>query len=233
MTPRLARYALAGFFLVAIGIAGNALLLQGRLPARDKAETASIKPTAERARRESQRVAGGGRAPAPAHSGRLNPDSALLDALPETPQSNADTVRAVQRELALKGYGTLSSDGVLGLSTRAAIMAYEHDNSLPLMGEATEALLKRLVIGASGADPSGAGKVRSAAAERVVRGVQQQLAQRGYRPGRLDGRMSEETAEAIRQFELDGGSIPRGRISAELLKCLGDPACPAKHAPVR
>lgn len=225
MTPRLARYALAGFFLVAIGIAGNALLLQqGRLPARDKVETSGIKPAADRgARREPpQRVA----ARTPDSGGRLKPDAAVVDALPEAPEANAETVRSVQRELAGKGYGALTADGVLGLSTRAAIMAYEHDNRLPLTAEASEALLRHLLMGPSGADATGAGKVKSAAAERVVRSVQQQLTLRGYRPGRIDGRMSEDTIEAIRQFELDAGAAPKGRIAPDLIRCLGDANCP-------
>ena len=38
----------------------------------------------------------------------------------------------------------------MGLATRAAIMAFEHDHGLALTGEASEALLKRILLGAAG-----------------------------------------------------------------------------------
>ena len=62
---------------------------------------------------------------------------------PRTADENSETIRAIQRELRQRGYGAWSSDGVMRPVTRAAIMAYEHDQGLPLTGEASEALLKR------------------------------------------------------------------------------------------
>src|SRR6185369_9761772 len=87
----------------------------------------------------------------------LAPDSAVLDELPaasEPAEENSETIRAIQRELRQREYGLLVSDGVMRPVTRAAIMAYEHDQGLPLTGEANEALLKRLLLGVSlTADP--------------------------------------------------------------------------------
>ena len=39
--------------------------------------------------------------------------------------------------------------------------------------------------------------------------------------GRADGRLTAETERAIREFELDRGMVPRGRICAELVRQLG------------
>jgi peptidoglycan hydrolase-like protein with peptidoglycan-binding domain len=64
--------------------------------------------------------------------------------------------------------------------------------------------------------------VGSGHAEQVIRSVQQRLAALGYQPGRIDGRPSEETAKAIRDFEMDKGLVPRGRVSAELVTRLND-----------
>lgn len=155
---------------------------------------------------------------------RLKPDAASADAMPDTPdaEGNPETIRAVQRELQQLGYGPLQVDGVPGLLTRAAIMAFEHDNRLGLTGEATETLLKRLLLGASGEKPAAneAGRIRSQQAEIVLRTVQQSLAALGYQPGKVDGRSGEETERAIREFEMDHGLDPTGRVSAELFSRL-------------
>ena len=152
---------------------------------------------------------------------RFKPDAARLDTLPETPdaEGDAETVRAVQRELIQRGYGPIQANGVPGLATRAGIMAYEHDNRLGLTGEATAALLKHILLGADAGAGSGhnAGRVRSPAAEHVMRTVQQSLAVVGYQPGRIDGRVGDETERAIREFELDEGIAPSGRVSADLV----------------
>ena len=42
--------------------------------------------------------------------------------------------RAVQRELQIRGYETGARDGVAGVMTRGAIMAYEHDHGLAADG---------------------------------------------------------------------------------------------------
>lgn len=155
---------------------------------------------------------------------RLKPDAANADAIPETPdaEGSAETIRAVQRELQHLGYGPLTVDGVPGLLTRAAIMAFEHDNRMALTGEATETLLKRLLLGQSGEkQPAGeAGRIRSQQAEIVLRTVQQSLAALGYQPGKIDGRVGDETERAIREFEMDHGLDPTGRVSAELFSRL-------------
>jgi peptidoglycan hydrolase-like protein with peptidoglycan-binding domain len=136
-----------------------------------------------------------------------------------------DTIRAIQRELRQKGYGNLASDGTLRPQTRAAIMAYEYDNGLVLTGQASEGLLTRILFGGSPvAEP--AGKVGSAEAAELVRLVQQSLAALGYQPGPADGQLKAETVRAIREFEMDKGLVPKGRVSAELMAQLAAPASP-------
>jgi lytic murein transglycosylase len=50
----------------------------------------------------------------------------------------------LQRRLTAKGYDTEGSDGVIGARTKAAISAYEAAEGLPVTGEATLVLLRRL-----------------------------------------------------------------------------------------
>ena len=170
---------------------------------------------------------------------RLKPNAAALrdrprDTLPDAPGAEGDpaTIKAVQRELTARGYGPLVADGVPGLVTRAAIMAFEHDSKMPLTGEATERILARLLLGPTGteadsADPA-AGRVRSAEAEIVMRTVQQSLTALGYQVGRIDGRSGDGTERAIREFEIDEGLKPTGRVSAEVFGRLGRVVATAK-----
>ena len=230
MTPQHARFAFGAFFLVASGIASNAVFMQAS-PAvtaaeRAAAEKAALAAAFERAvtqpiAREPEAAA----AAQPASSvrfARFKPDAARTDALLEVPGADAgsETVRAIQRELGQRGYRPVMNDGVPGPVTRAAIMAYERDQGLPMTGEASEALLRRLILGASvGAKPdrAQAGQAQSPEAQEVVRSVQASLAQLGYRPGRVNGRLGEETERAIREFELDEGQVPTGAVNGELV----------------
>ena len=149
-------------------------------------------------------------------------------------EASPDTVRAIQRELSQRGFGPVASDGIMRPITRAAIMSYEHDSRLPLTGEATEALLTRLVLGAPATNtPSGAGEVQSPHAEALIRQVQSMLVASGYRPGPADGRIRAETAAAIRAFEQDQGLAPKGRVSAEVMARLQSSATRLKAADAR
>jgi peptidoglycan hydrolase-like protein with peptidoglycan-binding domain len=224
MTPGQARIALLSFLLVATGVVVNALFLQARPTG---ATSAAIEPAArvpgERGRKSSEATAAGRH---PLRIARFAPASASLDGPPDGTRedTSAKTVGAIQRELTTRGYGPLAGDGVLGLATRAAIMAFEHDQGLALTGEVSERTLERIVLGAAaGVEDAGARRARWAQAEQVIRTVQQRLAALGYQAGRADGQLGEQTVKAIRDFEMDKGLIPRGRISAELLARLGEP----------
>ena len=248
MTPGQARIALLSFLVVTTGVFVNAHFLQAR-PAI--ATTAAIEPappgsadrgrkptTAPQADRINPRWPGATSGESPLRIARFAPDQARLDSVLDAPQElpSAKTVVALQRELTARGYGPLAGDGVMGLATRAGIMAFEHDHGLTLTGEASEGLLKRILLGGSpGIDPrapvgapgSAPGRTRSSAqAEPVIRTVQQGLAALGYLVGRIDGRLGEDTLKAIRDFEMDKGLVPKGRISAELVARLNEAAAP-------
>lgn len=239
MTPGQARIALLSFLVVTTGVFVNAHFLQAR-PAI--ATTAAIEPppagSADRARkpiaaaqdRFNPRWPGATSGESPLRIARFALDSARLDGVLDAPQdvASAKTVVAIQRELTTRGYGPLAGDGVMGLSTRAGIMAYEHDHGLALTGEASEGLLKRILLGGSaGIDFGAPGRTRpSAQAEQVIRMVQHWLAALGYLVGRIDGRLGDDTLKAIRDFEMDKGLVPKGRISAELVARLNEAAAP-------
>jgi hypothetical protein len=243
MTPRLARITLVGFVLLAAGVAANALVLQPRanLAARTAPDRANLRAVSERVREPPPAPSGQSSKPrVPVAAGpeqrrlvAFEMNSARVEGLGIAPpgDGSAETIRAVQRELKARGYGPVTLDGVPGLATRAAIMAFESDNALPLTGEASETVLKRILLGVSAAGPEDAAALTppSPRATEVIRAVQNWLTQLGYQPGPTDGGFSSETASAIRFFEMDKGLVPKGRISAELVTRLAD-AAPLKPA---
>jgi len=243
MTPRRTRQALCVFLLLAVAVHYNALFRQvrptlgGSIAAepplalsgqpRPKAASSVVAERPAAAKDVSdKRATGGARANPGLQQGWTTSETTGAAAGSQKPDAaSPDTIRAIQRELRQKGYGNLSSDGTLRPQTRAAIMAYEYDTGLVLTGQASEALLTRILFGGSpAAEP--AGKVGSAEAAELVRFVQHSLAALGYQPGPADGQLKAETVRAIREFEMDKGLVPKGRVSAELMAQLAAPASP-------
>jgi len=131
------------------------------------------------------------------------------------------TIRGVQSELSRRGYEPGAANGAPSLVTRAAVMAYEHDQGLPLTADPSPEVLAHLrhgtsapgaAIGLDASSPRTTGQ-----AENVIRSVQQWLAQLGYLASAADGVISDETIRAIREFEMDAGLVPGGRISGPLV----------------
>ena len=58
--------------------------------------------------------------------------------------ANATDLVAVQQGLAARGYEVGGIDGVIGPRTRAAIRAFEMDHDLPVTGDVSDALLRKL-----------------------------------------------------------------------------------------
>lgn len=140
---------------------------------------------------------------------------------PRSRMAKPETVRAVQRQLASKGYEPGPADGVHGLFTRAAVMAFQHDNDLPVTGEVSEALLKQVIFDSSAGHDTDPGKTEiPEETVALIKAVQEILAKMGYEPGPVDGIMGPGTAAAIRKFEEQQKMPAKGRISGALLKTL-------------
>lgn len=221
MTPQLARFALCAFAFLAGAVAVNAFYLQGRTVESPQVAASERTPSAPAARgpfRDDRRLP-----PMQANAAKLEnpPEPGAVDGRP-------DTIKAIQRELTTRGYGPVTVDGIAGLSTRAAIMAFEATEGLPLTAIANEQMLKNILLGST---PLAARKPAepSARAQEVIRAVQNWLLSLGYAAGPATGLMSPETERAIRAFEANAGLAPKGRITADLVKRLAD-AAPLKAA---
>ena len=147
--------------------------------------------------------------------------------LPQTaPQQGGPTliVRAVQRELAARGFDVGTVDGVPSAKTSAAISAYEKAHGLPVTGTASDELLRNILLGDS---VPGGGAATGSVTEKTgtaalrgrakVRAVQRILADLGYSPGAIDGAMGDATSSAISAFQHDRKVAQTGTITPELV----------------
>jgi len=133
-------------------------------------------------------------------------------------------VRAVQRELAARGFDVGSADGRPNEKTKAAISAYQKAQNLPVTGVATDELLHQIMLGAPAPSAAATGSVAAKAAHvdgksvSSVKTVQRVLADLGYAPGPVDGALGPATAHAISVFQHDRKMPETGRMSPELLQ---------------
>ncbi|MGD9501776.1 MAG: peptidoglycan-binding protein [Methyloceanibacter sp.] len=162
---------------------------------------------------------------APVAVAKLPPVS--TDLPPVAPQQGGPTliVRAVQRELAARGFDVGPADGKPSAKTSAAITAYEKAHDLPDTGTACADLLRHILLGdrlepRSAATGSVTEKTGTAAlgGAAKVRAVQQILADLGYSPGPIDGAMGDATSRAITVFQRDRKLAETGTITPELLR---------------
>lgn len=207
MTSLRARLGLLGFTALSMGVAANMMLMQ------PGSRTAGLRDGQLAAARELTEIARGQPKAHVAPAARANTAAATRG----DTETQPETVRAIQRELQSRGYETGGQDGVPGLVTRAAILAYETDNGLPLSADPTDHLLRAIVLGAAGRDDTAVGGDRRTHVEHIVRTVQHSLAGLKYFNAKPDGRLGEDTRRAIREFEQDQGLKVTGRISGELV----------------
>jgi peptidoglycan hydrolase-like protein with peptidoglycan-binding domain len=168
---------------------------------------------------------------APAVQAKLPPVSTDLPSPPPAADKGPPEllVKAVQRELATRGYDVGPADGKLNDKTRAAISAYEVSEGLPVTGQASDDLLRHILLGDS-VKPAAAttGSVANASdsspakaktdGSNSVKVVQQVLADLGYAPGPVDGALGSSTKHAITAFQRDRKIRETGRITPELLR---------------
>jgi peptidoglycan hydrolase-like protein with peptidoglycan-binding domain len=244
ISPFVARSALVAFAAIGAGVATNLLYLQdgarGPASGRTAAQHNTLQSDAERLRKMALEAAG---LPDPSQGEPSRATPALpaagpavrigsfapsagsigLSAMPglDAGEARRATVRSIQGELHRRGYAPGTADGSVGLVTRAAVMAYEHDQGLPLTADPSPEILAHLrhgtsapgaAIGLDGLPTPPAGH-----AEQVIRSVQTSLSRLGYLGRVTDSATPEQTLRAIREFEMDNGMVPSGRISAPLV----------------
>jgi peptidoglycan hydrolase-like protein with peptidoglycan-binding domain len=207
------RLLVAAFLAIATAISVNALYFQApRLAARgisttaQKSAPAPPASTAERARALVTAALPAKRTPEP-----------LKQTKTAEPAPTQSLVRAIQKKLAQFGFKALPQDGLPGPETRAAILAAEFEQGLPLTGEPRDGILTGLFfLEASGRNRL-ASSDRFERDARLVKEVQDLLAKLGYTSGPVNGQLDEATREAIRKFEADRRLNADGRLTERIL----------------
>lgn len=151
---------------------------------------------------------------------------------PRVSRTERDLMRAVQTELAKRGYYKDKIDGVAGSRTRAAISAFEQDRNLPTTGKPTVSLLTAILSTPSESvvvpvpthrSPARPDAIETAALEqavppRVVVDIQRGLKNyNNLEDLAVDGKMGRKTRHAIESFELSLGWKVTGRPSVKLV----------------
>lgn len=157
---------------------------------------------------------------------------------PPGASQSPQTVRDIERELASRGYTTGSGDGAVTLVTRAAILAFEHDNGLALTAEPSPALLRAILFGGAPAAAAAGGEAAvGRMADQVVRTAQSALAKLGHLKGNpaglVQGHLDRQTVLAIKAFELGERLTPTGRVSGDLIQRLERRAALGQLSPPR
>jgi hypothetical protein len=119
---------------------------------------------------------------------------------------------ALERELGRRGYSDQLRHLTNGL--KLAVLAYEFDNGLPLTGEPTQALLKRILFDMN-QGPRGAFADRAELNPKLVIETQRMLTGLGFFSGTFSGRVDVWTSKAIGDFERHRGLPLTGRLTAE------------------
>jgi len=163
-------------------------------------------------------------APVPKSRGdAVEPEMVRSEKLSVAPQSDdaaVDSVAiiAVQDALAQRGMYDGKADGKLGTKTRAAIAAYEKKYGLPESGMPSDGLMAHLRrTETAEAKPTPA---PAESRDNQLASVQSALNSIGYGPVQVTGRMSAETADSIRRFELDNGMTITGEASPVIVRKL-------------
>lgn len=124
----------------------------------------------------------------------------------------------IQRGLAERGYYSGDVDGMPGPRTQQAIRDFEQAQGLKPTGEASEALLARVLRARARADVTGSIAPAEPRPSTRVLSVQRVLARLGYGPVKLSGLPDPDTKTAIERFERDRGLTKSGEIGDRLLQ---------------
>ncbi|HXH04545.1 MAG TPA: peptidoglycan-binding domain-containing protein [Candidatus Competibacteraceae bacterium] len=130
-------------------------------------------------------------------------------------QVERESLRLAQSRLQTLGYDPGTADGRIGDKTRNAIRAFQKASGQNPSGNLDDNLLLALSQ-AKNAARSGDAALPTAADDIRVRSVQIRLAVLGYQPGAPDGKLDNDTRNAIRAFQKKQGLKASGEITPEL-----------------
>jgi peptidoglycan hydrolase-like protein with peptidoglycan-binding domain len=203
MTPRQARVALGGFVLLAAGVTGNALYLQGGLD-RVTAKPAAPPPVV---RAEPQRSPS---RPVETKTGKAAQQGPAALPAPAVQPKAAEPKIADSKTAEPKAIGPKAAEPEAAAASR--------DADLPKNAQALK--VRTVRVATIGETPPVEANVGARADAETVRAVQAELNRRGYGPLAADGAMRPAARAAIMAFEHEHRLPLTGEASQELLKQL-------------
>ena len=129
---------------------------------------------------------------------------------------SGNDVYAMQLRLIELRYLSGVADGVFGVETQNALIAFQKNNNLTADGNAGSTTLKKLsgsckaATGTTPAPAAAGATLREGDQGEAVYILQARLFELGYYTGRIDGRFSEETTMAVTQFQMANGLTADG-----------------------
>lgn len=169
-----------------------------------------------------------GRHPAPWFRdgvGRAEPKPAAAAPAPQ----RSELVAQVQDALAARGLYDGPVDGLPGVKTTAAILAFEQSAKLPSTGHASDRVLAALIVTpqpsmqpSRSLQPTPPAKASPATTGSIsgpkLMAVQRALGRLGYGPVAVDGKMGAATRNALLSFERDRKLPQTGEPGAQVLR---------------
>ena len=145
----------------------------------------------------------------------------ILDQEQEIPKSPKQLlVEDIQLALSQSGYYQGEIDGKTGPLTEQAIREFQVANNFPVNLAVNESLLAQIIVSGSGFKVAKIDYL----SESHISTVQEALANLGFGPVKVDGKLTRQTKEAIEKFELTRGLPVTGEPSDTLfneLKSVG------------
>ena len=237
MKPLFVRLCVLGFLGIASGISVNALFLQDTKYAHFKSARQGqelVLQLEKQDREQNKKRSLQTETPYVASVPRKQQlDAKIKDVLELQPveaspqDKKISLIKDVQSRLIDLGYWPGQPDGILGPTTKAAIMAFELDKGFVQTGIADDALLR--VLKGETALPARTSKPDELAknSQELVLALQKALTKLGYNTGQADGIIGPLTRKRIRAFERDHKLQVTGRVSGRLVeaihKALGTP----------
>ncbi len=128
-------------------------------------------------------------------------------------------IRKVQEALGAQNLYEGDLDGLNGPATRSAVQAYRDRYGLKSGKDELRAVLEHLEYNRQIAEATRATTTGSTGelSSKTIGLIQTGLAELGYDPGLVDGKMGEKTKQAIRDFQRDRSMKPTGVATSELL----------------
>lgn len=132
-----------------------------------------------------------------------------------------DTVADLQYGLRNRGYPISEITGQMNSETQSAIRAYQRDNGMRVTGEPSRQLLASLQGQDQGRGTRTADEGRDYRDDTGSRDMAERtellLRDKGYEVGEVDGRLDQQSAAAIEQYQRQRGMEVTGRPSRQLL----------------